>query len=80
MENFKIEEKVRINKPALQEHGLEGTVRDYNEETRWYFVELDNGPPWRGHYNHNELEKSIHQDEDITANSKLQDDTESGPR
>lgn len=46
---------VQINKPGLREHGVTGTVRGYDELTKWYFVELDHGPPWRGEYEHTEL-------------------------
>ena len=49
-------ETVRVNKPALREHGATGRVEFYDEETEWYWVELDQGPPWRGKYEHSELE------------------------
>lgn len=49
-------DKVRINKPTLREHGVTGTVKSYDTDTKWYWVELDNGPPWRGKYEHSELE------------------------
>lgn len=47
---------VRINKPTLREHGVTGTVKSYDDATQWYWVELDKGPPWRGKYEHSELE------------------------
>lgn len=47
---------VRINKPALREHGMTGVVKSYDEETQWYWIELDRGPPWRGKYEQSELE------------------------
>lgn len=46
---------VRINKPTLREHGVTGTVKSYDEATQWYWVELEQGPPWRGKYEHSEL-------------------------
>lgn len=53
---YKDGDAVRINKPTLREHGVTGTVKSYDEETQWYWVELDKGPPWRGKYEHGELE------------------------
>lgn len=47
---------VKVNKPTLRAHGNTGVVLDYDAETEWYFVELDQGPPWRGRYPRNELE------------------------
>lgn len=46
---------VQIDKPTLREHGVTGTVKSYDAETKWYWVELDQGPPWRGNYEHSEL-------------------------
>lgn len=48
-------ERVQINKPTLREHGVAGTVRSYDADTQLYWVELDNGPPWRGNYEWSEL-------------------------
>lgn len=48
-------EKVCINKPTVREHGVTGTVTYYNPDTQWYSVELDNGPPFRGKYEEEEL-------------------------
>jgi hypothetical protein len=48
---------VRIKKPTLREHGATGTVKSYDDTTQWYWVELDQGPPWRGMYKHAELER-----------------------
>ena len=48
-------ETVRINKPTLREHGVTGTVKSYDAATQWYWVDLDQGPPWRGKYEHAEL-------------------------
>ena len=59
---FNCGETVRINKPTLGEHGVTGVVKSYDDETQWYWVELDQGPPWRGKYGHSELE---------TPNAKL---------
>ena len=50
--------RVRINKPTLREHGVTGTAQEYDEATQWYWVELDQGPPWRGKYEHSELEQA----------------------
>lgn len=50
------DDKVKINKPTLREHGITGTVKSYDQETQWYWVELDQGPPWRGRYEASELE------------------------
>ena len=51
-----IGDKVRIAWPGMREHGVTGTVNDFNPDTEWYFVELDSGPPWRGKYTALELE------------------------
>jgi hypothetical protein len=47
--------RVRINNPALREHGVLGTVQTFDAETEWYLVELDKGPPWRGKYEQEEI-------------------------
>lgn len=74
MKEIKVGDKVLINKPTLREHNVIGTVNDYNSETKWFFVELERGPPWRGNYELSELEllgersnafaSNINQDED----------------
>lgn len=47
--------KVRVNKPTWREHGVIGTLTWYDPDTKWYWVELDRGPPWRGRYEAEEL-------------------------
>ena len=54
--SFEIGDRVRINKPTLREHRRIGVVQYYDFETRWFSVELENGPPWRGKYEYSELE------------------------
>lgn len=54
--HYQIGDKVRIAWPGMREHGVTGTVNDFNPDTGWYFVELDSGPPWRGKYTALELE------------------------
>ena len=56
---YKDGDKVQINKPTLREHGATGTVKSYDEATQWYWVELDQGPPWRGKYEHSELVPNV---------------------
>ena len=40
----------------VKESGVCGEVCGYDPEARWYVVELDKGPPWRGRYEASELE------------------------
>lgn len=51
--------KVRIDNSKLLEHGVTGTVEYYDAVTQWYWVELDQGPPWRGNYEHEELRVEV---------------------
>ena len=51
--------KVRIDNSKLREHGVTGTVQSYDAETQWYWVELDQGPPWRGKYEQDELRGEV---------------------
>lgn len=51
--------RVMIDKPGVREHGSEGTVTDWNEQTGWASVEIDRGPPWRGKYELGELNEII---------------------
>jgi hypothetical protein len=55
MKRYNVGERVQINIPTLREHGVTGIVQSYDEATQWYWVELDQGPPWRGKYEQSEL-------------------------
>ena len=48
--------KVFVNNENLPEHKREGTLKTYDSESGFYFVEFDHGPPWRGFYRADELE------------------------
>ena len=52
---YRVGDPVRIINPALPESGVCGEVCGYDPEARWYVVELDKGPPWRGRYDAWEL-------------------------
>lgn len=48
--------KVFVKNENLPEHEEKGTLITYDPESGFYFVELDQGPPWRGFYRADELE------------------------
>jgi hypothetical protein len=48
-------DRVRCRRAGLRETGVTGTVRSFDAETRWCWVEWDRGPPWRGQYDLDEL-------------------------
>ena len=52
---YRVGDSVRVDNPILREHGASGKVYAYDPEARWYVVELDKGPPWRGRYDAWEL-------------------------
>lgn len=47
---------VKVLVEGMRESGRTATVLDYDPATEWYFVEFDEGPPWRGRYERSEME------------------------
>lgn len=48
--------RVKVLVGGMREAGGAATVLDYDPATEWYFVQFDEGPPWRGRYERSELE------------------------
>lgn len=55
MKDFMPGEKVVIQKSGSPENGITGTLKTYDPESGFYFVEFKDGPPWRGFYEGSEM-------------------------
>lgn len=55
-ETIPIGSRVTVLVEGMRETGRTATVLDHDPELEWYFVQFDEGPPWRGKYERRELE------------------------
>ena len=55
--------RCRINLPKAREHGVTGIATPTDSDL--FHVELDQGPPWRGRYFEQEIERITHEEADV---------------
>lgn len=54
-QKYRVGDLVKVKRPSLREHGMEGSVTYSDPTINWYAVDFKVGPPWRGRFRGGDL-------------------------